>query len=424
MAGLKFLSGEDTEAKYQFYGLMIFLLLVYWLAARFILFFNIPLNIIELIFYAGIIGLLFYLISFAPLKKKNKAQDRVQALDYADSMIRRGKKRPDDLMLPFKEVYELDIDFEDNGSLTAKLSSKTYKAHHISYLQAQITPNVSEVETESINAKDLNSLLEMIAPKLLELRNEGKLDNLVLSEENEKKMKRKKSSQDKESENFEEEIDLDVKKWDIKNVKKEDVESLKKLNIYWVILDSAQNYEGEKNTWDELYIIIPHYSYQKALATGKGRGFYKGWSVALKECFCFWLHLWDLTRNIQVLYLAFSENFDKPYLEPLKNLKAEAYAFLQLKVMEVYMNDLEVKPENLKKMVGHYREKAHSLGQTLSDVVQDEAATNIVFSKFMKNPAQQRLLSEIERYRRRFMLALSGIAIAALSLGIIIAIIL
>ena len=125
-----------------------------------------------------------------------------------------------------------------------------------------------------------------------------------------------------------------------------------------------------------------------------------------------------------MLYLVFSENFDEPYLEPLKNLKAQAYAFLQLKVMETWNNDLEVKPERLEKTRDHYQQKARALGETLSDVVQDEAADNIIFSKFMNNPAQKRLTSEIEKYKRRFILALSGTIIAILTMGLIIAVIL
>ena len=422
--GLKILSTEDSEARYQLYGLIVLMALLFWLEARFFVFFSLPLTFFEIMGYAGVLIFLFYLYSYAPLLKKNKSQGKVQAIEYADSMIRRGKKRPDDLMLPFKEVYELDIDFEKNGSLTAKLKSKAYKKHHISYLESLISSNVSDDSTETIKGEDLNSLLDMLTPKLLEMRGAGALKNLIKSDEVEGVKNKNKDAQDKEIEVLEGVVDLDFEDFKIANVKKEDIENLKALNIYWVLLDSPQNYEGEKNTWDQLYIIIPHFSYKDALATGKGHGFYQRWPVFLKECFCFWEHLWDLTGNIQVLYLAFSENFDKPYLEPLKNLKAEAYAFLQLKVMETYMNDLEVKPERLEKTVGHYREKARSLGETLSDVVQDEAADNIIFSKYMDNPTQKKLALEIEKYKRKFLLALSGIVIAVLTMGVIVAVIL
>lgn len=422
--GLKILSTEDSEARYQLYGLIVLMALLFWLEARFFVFFSLPLTFFEIMGYAGVLIFLFYLYSYAPLLKKNKSQGKVQAIEYADSMIRRGKKRPDDLMLPFKEVYELDIDFEKNGSLTAKLKSKAYKKHHISYLKSQISSNVSDDSNETIKGKDLNSLLDMLTPKLLEMRDAGLLKNLIKSDEVEGVKNKNKDAQDKEIAVLESAVDRDFEDLNIDDIKKEDIKNLKALNIYWVLLDSPQNYEGEKNDWDQLYIIIPHFSYKDALATGKGHGFYQRWPVFLKECFCFWEHLWDLTGKIQVLYLAFSENFDKPYLEPLKNLKAEAYAFLQLKVMETYMNDLEVKPERLEKTVGHYQEKARSLGETLSDVVQDEAADNIIFSKYMDNPTQKKLALEIEKYKRKFLLALSGIVIAVLTMGIIVAVIL
>lgn len=422
--GLKILSTEDSEARYQLYGLMVLMAFLFWMELRFTVFFSLPLTFIEIIGYAGVLIFLFYLYSYAPLLKKNKSQGKVQALEYGDSMIRRGKKRPDDLMLPFKEVYGLDIDFEVNGSLIAKLKSKAYKKHHISYLESIISTNSSEEATETIKGESLNALLDSLTPKLLELRDKGVLENLIKSDEVEKAKDKNKNAQDKEIEVLECVVDQDFEDLKISDITEEDLKNLKKLNIYWVLLDSPQNYEGEKNTWDQLYIIIPHFSYKTALATRKGRGFYQRWPVFLKECFCFWEHLWDLTGNIQVLYLAFSENFDKPYLEPLKNLKAEAYAFLQLKVMETYMNDLEVKPERLEKTGAHYREKARSLGEALSDVVQDEAADNIVYSKYMDNPTQKKLTSEIEKYKRKFLLALSGIAIAVLTMGVIVAVIL
>jgi len=420
MAGLKFLSGEDKEAQYQFYGLIVFIGIIFWIQIRITVFINVPLIFWELIPYASIVIALFYLYSFAPLKKKNESQGQVQAIDYADSMIRRGKKRPEDLMLPFKEVYEVPINFDENGSLIAKFKSNTYKKHYVSYLEAQLTPNISN-ETTEISEKNLKSLLEVLTLKLPDMREEDLLKNIIkVSKEGDKK-KNKELSFDEDSLDTIEGNELDMANLDLNQITDDEKAILNELHIYWVILDSPQNYENEKEEWNQLFIIIPHFKYEEAMATGKGQGFYNNWPVILKECFCFWEHLWDLTGNVQVLYLAFSENFDRPYLEPLKNLKASAYAFVQLKVMETWMNDLEVKPERLEKTRDHYREKARALSETLSDVVQDEANDNIVFSKFLNNPSQKKLIAEIEKYKRRFIYALSGVLIGLLSMLVIIA---
>lgn len=421
------MSGDDKEAQFQFYGLIVFVLFMFWVEARVFLFLELPITFYELIPYAGVIMLLFYLYSYAPLKRKNKSQGKVQAIDYADSMVRRGKSKPDDVMLPFREVYKIPVDFDDNESLTVKLESKTYKKHYISYLQSQIRPNISN-DTDMFTGDNLKALLNTLTPKLLELRNEGLLKNIIKIDVEDDKKKKKKSNTEAEIEDEIEEleavVDTDIQQWDIEKVTEGEIEILKTLNIYWVLLDSPQNYENEREEWDQLFIIIPKYSYKDALATRRSTGFYNRWPVILKECFCFWEHLWDLTGKVQVLYLVFSENFDEPYLEPLKNLKAQAYAFLQLKVMETWNNDLEVKPERLEKTRDHYQQKARALGETLSDVVQDEAADNIIFSKFMNNPVQKKLTIEIEKYKRRFILALSGIIIAILTMGIIVAVIL
>jgi len=112
---------------------------------------------------------------------------------------------------------------------------------------------------------------------------------------------------------------------------------------------------------------------------------------------------------------------DKPILEPLKNIKAESFTYLQLKVMEVWMNDLSVRPEKLEMQNKFYQQKAISFRNTLSDTIQDQAKENIVFSKFLRNPIQLKLKSEIEKYKRRFYLALMGILVVGLIGGLILA---
>lgn len=49
MAGFKLLSKEDKEARFQFYGMIVFVGLIFWLQARFLLFLNIPLTFFELV---------------------------------------------------------------------------------------------------------------------------------------------------------------------------------------------------------------------------------------------------------------------------------------------------------------------------------------------------------------------------------------
>ena len=74
--GLKLLSTEDSEARYQLYGLVVLMALLFWLEARFFVFYSLPLTFIEIIGYVGVIIFLFYLYSYAPLLKKNKSQGR------------------------------------------------------------------------------------------------------------------------------------------------------------------------------------------------------------------------------------------------------------------------------------------------------------------------------------------------------------
>ena len=123
-------------------------------------------------------------------------------------------------------------------------------------------------------------------------------------------------------------------------------------------------------------------------------------------------------------YLVFSENFDKPYLEPLKTLKANAYAFLQLKVMEVWNNHLIVEPETLEKKANFFQDKARSIENALSEVVLDDARSNVAFSKYLGNAVQKGLIADNEKLKRKFLIAIGGILLITLTFGFIIAVIL
>ena len=421
MAGLITSFKEDKQAQYQFIGLIITMCLLFWGSLRILIFFTVPLLIWEIAIYGGIIGFLFYLFAYGPMKGENKAQKHVQALDYSDAMMRRGTKKPEDKMLPFREVYKIDISYTDNGSLQVKLKSKAYKEHHISFLKSRIKPNITEKE-EIIVGDNFKNLLSLLNPKLNELRQKGLLNNIVKNEDP-KKLK-KAADQNEEIEALKGEVKEDLKEWDIKKVTEEEILALKDLHVYYVILDSPQSWDGEKEDWSELFIIIPHFTYEEAMSAHKGLGFYNGWPVDTRQCFCFWEYLFDLTYEIQVHYLVFSENFDKPYLEPLKKLKANAYAFIQLKVMEVWNNHLIVSPETLEKKTNFFQDKARDIENALSEVVLDDTRTNVAFSKYLKNAQQTRLIAENEKLRRKFLIAIGGILLITLTFGFIIAIIL
>ena len=421
MAGLITSFKEDKQAQFQFIGLIITMCLFFWGSLRFMLFYTVPLLIWEIAIYGGIIGFLFYLFAYGPMKGENKAQKHVQAIDYSDAMMRRGTKKPEDKMLPFREVYDIPINYDDNGSLEVKLKSNAYKEHHVSFLKSRFKPNVTEKETV-VTGDTLKTLLSLLSPKLNELRTKGLLENIVKNVDP-KKLKKPKDPNE-EIEALTANVTGDLKEWNPEEVTDEEKTTLKDLHVYYVILDSPQSYEGEKDEWSELFIIIPHFTYEEAMSAHKGLGFYNGWPVDTRQCFCFWEYLFDLTHEIQVHYLVFSENFDKPYLEPLKTLKANAYAFLQLKVMEVWNNHLIVEPETLEKKANFFQDKARSIENALSEVVLDDARSNVAFSKYLGNAVQKGLIADNEKLKRKFLIAIGGILLITLTFGFIIAVIL
>jgi len=261
---LKFLSIEDNEGKYQFAGLMVIIGLFFWGELRLTVFLRMPWTAWELLAYLGAVILMMYLFYIGPLQKKQKAQEKVSAIDYADSMIRRGKNIPEDLMLSFREVYELEIDFDDDSTLKARLESKSYERFYNLFLQSQIIQNVEKGKSttkEILTASSLNELLGNLIPRLRELKENGELPNLIgESQENQKRNVMKENpSNNHEGINIEttskeelipyQNFDLDKIQNDEKFQK--DKEILKSLNFYYAVLETEEKFEEEKE------VVIP-----------------------------------------------------------------------------------------------------------------------------------------------------------------------
>jgi len=405
-------SGRD---RYQFAGLMVIIAIPYWALIRLTFLISMPLSGWELIGYLGILVVLMYLFYIGPLKKEKEAQQSVAAIEYADSIILRGKKEPADLMLGFKEVYEIDLDFDNDDSLLAKLKSKEFKKHYHTFLQNQFVHNVEKsMEQKKIKAKNLPELLNKISEFIKERNDDNKtleLENILTTSY--ELLPLEESENDGTKEDL-----IPYEHFDLEKIEKNEgfrkgKKLLKQLKYYYARLEDKENFDDEEEEFDECFLIMAG-DYRYLLKTHKEEGTYKGWDVKLSNCYCFWVQWWHLTSDIPVFFLLFSENMAYPALEIIKNIKAEVFAYLQLKIMEVWMNDLAVRPEKLQLLKDFHQQTSSAFKDALSDTIQEQAKDNIVFSRFLQNPAQKKLEQKIEKYRRYLYISLSFMLIVIL----------
>lgn len=428
-------SEANAEDKYQFIGLMIFIGLIFWAQLRLTILLMIPFSIWEFLFYGGIAYFLQWLVVIHPKNKKQEAQREASKGPRNDSIIGRQKREPDSKMLGFKRIWELEIDWDDDGSLIGKIHSKEYKDQYYTLVSGEHSTNINEISEEQKRAENtLLSLMQKFSTQMKDSRTKdtdlfNTKENLLtsLSKINEDGTVKQQNEVQEESKanlanSMKELITLDdfdiedlLKTDDLKEQKK----IIKQLRFYYAILVDKEKFDGQEKEWDEVFLIMPG-DYRVLLETHVEEGTHAGWSVLINNCYSFWAHAWDYA-DFPVLYLMFSENMIKPAIEHILNLKSSGLAYMQLKVMENWMNNLAVKPEKLEAMINDERQRANAFRDALTDTILSHGKDNVRFSRLLKNPVQDALISKIEKYKRWFYLAISGILLSIITFTILLA---
>ena len=407
--------GVPRKFLYFNYGIFTIMGLLYWTMARIIflfIFMGIEFAWWDIIIYCGCVFLLAYLFYIAPLQKTQKAQEKASALDFMDSLIQRGKIPPQEIMMGFDDVYELDMDFDNDDSLTERLTSQWY----VHYLRIV---TIRQIESDEEDQSETSEKLHKIVEKLeaYKMKRDSKK-----TEENFKEIK--KLEEDVRNVIYETTEILPFAKFDLKVAKKEKdfiegIEFLKTQKFCYVKMYEKEKFTGEPGYWNELMIILPD-TYAKVLKCHKDSTEIDGWPVFIKMCWCFWSYWWLVTNGIPILHLNFSENMVKPQLDVLTRINAKVMAYLELKVMDLWMSDLEVRPEYIKKENVFLKSKANIYEDGFSDLIQDQADMDVKFSQFLADKTQIELLSKIEKYKRVLIIALCGLLFAIVIGGIII----
>lgn len=82
--------------------------------------------------------LLFYIVAWLPMKKREKANRESMGIDFFEGPICSNKSKKEDFFLGFKRYVEINIDWDDDEALLHLFSSKTYGK----YLQELIKEDV------------------------------------------------------------------------------------------------------------------------------------------------------------------------------------------------------------------------------------------------------------------------------------------
>lgn len=414
--------GVPRKFLYFNYGVFFIMALLYWTMARIaFLFIVMGLEFAwwDIIIYCGSVFLLSYLFYIAPLQKTQIAQKRSSGLDFMDALIQKGKMIPQEMMMGFEEMYKLDMDFDNDDSLTDRLTSQWY----IHYLRIVALRQIESDEENQIETpKALLKIVEKLEAYKMKKGSKKTKENTQFRKMTLKEIKQ--LEEDVRNVIYETTEVLPFTKFDLKKAKKEEkfkegIEFLKTQHFYYIKMYEKERFTGETGKWSELMIVLPG-EYAKVLKCHKDATELDGWPVFIKMCWTFWTYWWLVTKGIPILYLNFSENMIKPQIDVLTKINAKVMAYLELKVMDLWMSDLEVRPEFIKKENVAFKAKANIFEDGYSDLIQDQADMDLKYSQFLKNKTQQILMGKIEKYKRGLIVALCSLLFAIIIGGIII----
>jgi hypothetical protein len=355
----------------------------------------------------------------APFYYENKAYREVSDLIFYYNYVVGYKKLSNKpLLLAAKDIFRIEIDWEDATSLKKRLTSDQYNTYKELYIKQQIIRNLSDKRGKSqrnhLNLLGkINEYIETLQDPQKNLDQESleKLSKMVANETEQEHIDLDDlvSSTNFALDHLTEESEF-MKKYR---------ETLSNFVLYYVILNEPKLLPDEEEEWEKVLFITDDKS-ANLLETHKANGMYNRWLIKYRRCRMTSVYWRKIVKGYPFLYIDWTENQSINKSKTIQKLNKESNAYLQLRVDDVWMNQIISEPESLKRDLEHFRGKAIALEQDLSNIVQDLANTSIIYGDFMANKRQEELKNEIRKYQKRswiFLATIFGI------LGLFIAII-
>jgi hypothetical protein len=352
------------------------------------------------VLFIGFVGLYW----IVPLYKINNAKDVSTGIDFHDAMIQKGKREPDNMVLPIKDHWKINVDFTDTKNVKKKMQSRAYEIYLYSFTRQQIEKSYSR-DSKQPPIETLQKLNE------IEEKLEALQQTTEVKPKEELEEERERLSEIIKSEG----IDATYKNYEELNfetLEEEDLSYLKDLELHYVQLDDEMQFSFEEESFEELYILTPG-PYAELLDTHKEQGSYEGWYINLSLVFTFYDHWFSVSKNVPVLYLRFSQNMGKKSEDLLEKLSAEAMAFIQLQVMQVWVIQTENKTGELKQKAKSYQYKADLFEKNYSDLIQEDAEIDLKYSRYFSNKALNIQKAKAYKYEKRSSLYRLGLVFAS-----------
>ena len=381
---------KDKKFLFQISGALIIVLFPYIIFARMVIG-GLNFEIYDAFLYAGFICIAPILAIGFPVKYQIKYMKVSNELDCLDSFVSRPKQSPDEFYFPVESVYEIEIDFGDDSSLTKKINSDNYRKFYTTYLKHKINEQVKKGKLDRTKA---TSFLNTIEKEIEDQLQGNKQPDLKLRD----KILKEAKSKGIETKGLLPEKDIDLRKFK-ENLSEEDKEFLKKLKLYHVILKYEQKWKDEKDTFKSFFLLTPG-SYTDNIKLRPGEGNIDGWWVGTKECFCYFIFYTQLSKDEPLLFLRFTEHMGDKVADHIRKMEGEIYAYIELKVMEVWIAHLDIAPQKLKKENVHLKQEVMEFKEAYSDMIQSKAKQDKQFGYFFESQKIREARQLSEKYKR------------------------
>jgi len=217
----------------------------------------------------------------------------------------------------------------------------------------------------------------------------------------------------------EEEEEKDIEKllttpyrtFDLNTISAADKEYLKSLYFYFVKYTEEEIFEDSRIPMD-CAIIITTEPAEKILDSSPRKAEYLGWSVMVPGVDVFIDLIEFVTKNMPLGFVSFTEKMTITATNVLEQITLEAYTYLQLRIMEKWVNHLRKKGTQSSMAIEEAEGKAEMFKTLYADRISEEADNDLTFGRVLKHELVAAAEEKIKRLLNKYKTAVALFCIA------------
>lgn len=361
-----------SDPKEGINGWFILGVVIFWIA-----------NIVFLVFWVWVI----------PMKKQLQMQAVCDGVKlFMEGPWRRDRANKDDFFCGLKYLRKLDLKWEDtniDGELTQLMQSPAYIQYKEMIVRGIFTSEFQaksqkQREQEKGFFKRLQKSYEKYGEKvdLPPLPEEEKTDGINLEDPAKKEIIKQKNLIQQPYETF-----------DPKDLTPEDIKLLNSLEFNFsefYDVEKFRNYDVEM----DCAIIVTKGPAGEILQTEPATGYHKGWEVQVNRVGVQNLVMNYVTENMPILYVAFSDNMLEPAIDIIERLSAKLLVYIDIKVMEMWINHLRSLGEQARKAMEVYKQDAEDWEQVANKLILKKLEHALVYGAMLADDQYQEVYEE------------------------------